>query len=132
MTSPTTYPSDRYGRPAGRRRPALVAAVVVLAAAFLGWVVWAALGAASPEATGQVTGFRVRGTHSMEVSVVLGGHQGKVTCTVQALDRTHDVVGVTNAQARVGRSGRAAATVVVRTRDTPVSAVVTGCVAGSD
>ena len=70
-----------------RRRPGLVAAIVVLATAFVGWVVWAALGAAAPAATGQVIGFRVTGPHSVRVSLVVGGDKGRLSCTVQALDR---------------------------------------------
>ena len=43
-------PADRYGE-RGRRPPkALVAGVVVLATAFAGWVVWAALAATAEDA----------------------------------------------------------------------------------
>jgi hypothetical protein len=132
MSSATARPEGRYGRAAPRRRPGVVAAVVVLATAFVGWVVWAALGAAAPEATGQVTGFRVTGPHAVQVRVALSGDQGRLSCTVQALDRTREVVGVTTASARVGSSGQAQTTVVVRTRARAVTAVVDGCTTGSD
>jgi hypothetical protein len=132
MSSATTRPDDRYGSAAPRRRPGVVAAVVVLATAFVGWVVWAALGAAAPAATGQVTGFRVTGPHAVQVSLAVAGDQGRLACTVQALDRTREVVGVTTASARVGRSGQARTTVVVRTRARAVTAVVDGCTAASD
>ena len=106
--------------------------MVVLATAFVGWVVWAALAAAAPEATGQVTGFQVQGPHALQVELVLGGERGPVACTVQALDRTRDVVGVTTARGRVGESGRVESTVVVRTRARAVAAVVDGCTAGAN
>jgi hypothetical protein len=131
MSSATTRPDGRYGDTA-RRRPGLVAAIVVLATAFVGWVVWAALGAAAPAATGQVVGFRVAGPHSVQVSLVVGGDKGRLSCTVQALDRTREVVGVTTARARVGSSGRAQTSVVVRTRAKAVTAVVDGCTTASD
>jgi hypothetical protein len=132
MSSATTRPDGRYGRTAPRRRPGVVAALVVVATAFVGWVVWAALGAAAPAATGEVTGFRVTGPHAVRVSLTVGGDQGRLSCTVQALDRTREVVGVTTATARVGSSGRAQTTVVVRTRATAVTAVVDGCTTASD
>jgi len=109
-----------------------VAAVVVLATAFVGWVVWAGLGAAAPAATGQVIGFRVAGEHAVQVTLAVGGDQGRLSCTVQALDRAREVVGVTTASARVGGSGRGEATVVVRTRARAVTAVVDGCATASD
>ena len=131
MSSATARPEGRYGDTA-RRRPGLVAAIVVLATAFVGWVVWAALGAAAPAATGEVIGFRVTGPHSVRVSLVLGGDKGRLSCTVQALDRTREVVGVTTARATVGGSGRARTSVVVRTRAKAVTAVVDGCTSASD
>jgi hypothetical protein len=132
MSSATARPDGRYGGDTARRRPGLVAAIVVLATAFVGWVVWAALGAAAPAATGEVIGFRVTGPHSVQVSLVFGGDRGRLSCTVQALDRTREVVGVTTARARVGSSGRAHGSVVVRTRAEAVTAVVDGCTPASD
>ena len=73
MTTPTARPGARYGDDRPRRRPGVVAALVVLATAFVGWVIWAALGAAAPDATGEVTGFEVHGAHAIEVRLVLGG-----------------------------------------------------------
>jgi hypothetical protein len=127
-----TMPAGRYGVDRPRRRPGVVIAVGLLAAAFVGWVVWAALGAAAPKPSGQVTGFRVEGPNALRVSVVLGGPAGRVSCAVQALDASHEVVGVTNARARVGSSGRARTSVVVRTRVEAVAAQVDGCVLAAD
>jgi hypothetical protein len=124
-----TMPAGRYGADRPRRRPGVVIAVGLLAAAF---VVWAALGAAAPKPSGQVTGFRVEGPNALRVSVVLGGPAGRVSCAVQALDASHEVVGVTNARARVGSSGRARTSVVVRTRVEAVAAQVDGCVLAAD
>ena len=125
---PPSPPAGRYGERPTRRRPGAVAAAVVLAAAFLGWVVWAALGASRPAVSGQVTGFDIRGAHEIRATVaVTAPHPGRVSCRVQALDSTHGVVGVTTARVRVGSSGTARTEVAVRTRDIAVTAVVDTC-----
>jgi hypothetical protein len=121
----STPPPGRYGRARSRTGP--VAIAVVLLAALAAWVVWATLRATAPDASGQVTGFRVRGAHSLQVSLAVGGDPGRITCTVQALDASRDVVGVTTARARVADSGRGETTVVVRTRAKAVTAVVDSC-----
>jgi uncharacterized protein DUF4307 len=121
----STPPPGRYGRP--RNRTGAVAVAVVLLTVLVAWVVWATLRARAPDASGQVTGFRVRGAHSLQVSLAVGGDPGRITCTVQALDADRAVVGVTTARAEVGSSGRGETTVVVRTRATAVTAVVDGC-----
>ena len=131
MSSQSSPVPGRYGAAPRRPGPVLVATLVVLATAFVGWVVWAALAASAPAASGQVTGFRVRGPHSLTVEVTMGGDRGPVSCTIQALDATRDVVGVTTARARVGSSGRVATSVLVRTRAKAVSAVVSDCASGA-
>jgi hypothetical protein len=128
----STPPLDRYGRDRRRRRPGMVAAAVVVATALVGWAVWATLAATAPAATGQVTGFQARGAHSLRVSLAVGGDPGRISCTVQALDASRDVVGVTTARALVGSSGRAQTSVVVRTRAKAVTAVVDSCSVVSD
>ena len=42
MTGVSTDLSSRYGTAGGRQRQVVIALCVVLAAAFLGWVAWAA------------------------------------------------------------------------------------------
>ena len=125
---PPSPPPGRYGESRPSRRSGAVAAAVVLAAAFVGWVVWAALGASAPDATGVVTGFDIRGPHAVRARLaVTAVHPGRVACRVQALDRTHGVVGVTTARVRVGASGNVRTVVTVRTRDVAVTAVVDSC-----
>jgi hypothetical protein len=131
---PGAPPPGRYGEQRPARRPLAVAALAVLAVVFLGWVVWAALRASAPEVSGEVRSFDVRGPHRVRVELTVSSPDpGRVTCRVQALDRTRGVVGVTSARVRVGESGRAGTAVTVRTRDTAVTAVVDGCsAAGSE
>ncbi|HET9946343.1 MAG TPA: DUF4307 domain-containing protein [Actinomycetes bacterium] len=121
-------PADRYGE-AGRRPPkALVAGLVVLATAFVGWVVWAALGAADPGPAGEVSGFRVVSDERIDVRVRLAaGTDEPLGCTVQALDRTREVVGVAGVELGPKRPER---WVQVRTRERAVTATLGRCLAG--
>ena len=121
-------PAGRYGAPrGGRRDPRLVALVVVVAAALVGWVAWAAFGSGGPSVSGQVTGFDVRGPHRIEVDLLVTGSPGAVVCRLQAQGADHGVVGVTSARLHLPRDGRSGRTFTVRTRDTAVTAVVEAC-----
>ena len=121
-------PADRYGE-AGRRPPKLlVAGLVVLATGFVGWVVWAALGAADRDPGGEVSGFRVVSDERIDVRVRLApGSDGPLGCTVQALDRTREVVGVGGVELGPKRPER---WVPVRTRERAVSATLGRCLPG--
>lgn len=125
-------PPGRYGESASRPRPGVVAAVVVLATAFVGWVVWAALGAASPLPLGQVTAFRITSDEEIEVRVrVVDDSDDRVSCGVQALDRTREVVGVARVELPAGGDDSREEWVRVRTRDRAVTATVGRCGYGS-
>jgi hypothetical protein len=121
-------PAGRYGE-GGRRPPkALVAGLVVLATAFVGWVVWAALGAADRDPGGEVSGFRVVSDERIDVRVRLAaGGDGPLGCTVQALDRTREVVGVAGVELGPKRPER---WVQVRTRERAVTATLGRCLPG--
>jgi hypothetical protein len=101
---------------------------VALAAGFAGWVLWAALGAASPGVRGEVTAFEVRSAEAIDVRVaVTGAASGAVGCSVRALDRTREVVGVGDLVLRPSRPGGREAWVTVRTRGRAVTATVGEC-----
>jgi hypothetical protein len=117
----------RYGDRSRRVSPGAVATIVLLASAFVGWVVWAALGASSPDVTAQVTGFVVRGPDEIRVEVTVAADRGRVSCPLRALDADRETVGATTVRVRVPSSGRVETTVPVRTRDTAVTAVLDGC-----
>ena len=129
MTNPAEgdHLAARYGAGTGRPTPVAVAAMVVLATIFVGWVVWAALGAAAPDVTAQVTGFVVRGPQEITVKVSVAADRGRVTCPLRALDADRETVGATTLRVRVPSSGRVETTVPVRTRDTAVTAVLDDC-----
>jgi len=117
-------PASRYGDSSTRPRPGAVAAVVVLAAAFVAWVVWAAIGAVDREPRAEVAAFDIASGTSIDVRVRLRSGDGPVVCTVRALDRTREVVGV--ADVRLGPD-RADRWVTVRTRDPAVTATLERC-----
>jgi hypothetical protein len=130
----TGRPPGRYGDQddgdgrAGRRRRLTVAAVVALAALFVGWVVWAGLDAASPDLHGDVTAFRVTSDDAIRVRVALAGSAtGPVGCSVQALDRTRGVVGVGTIVLDPGSDRGRQGWVTLRTRDKAVAATVGRC-----
>jgi uncharacterized protein DUF4307 len=121
-------PAGRYGEGARRPPKALVAALVVLATAFVGWVVWAALGAADRGPGGEVSGFRVVSDERIDVRVRLTlGSDGPVGCSVEALDRTREVVGVAGVTVGPKRPER---WVPVRTRERAVTATLGRCQPG--
>ena len=128
MPSPTPgrdRPDGRYGDAARRPRPGAVAVVVLLATAFVAWVVWAALGAADGGPRAEVTGFRIDSAEGMQLRVRrTAGSDGRANSTVQAGDRTREVVGVARVDLGPRRPER---WIPVRTRDRAVSATVGGC-----
>jgi hypothetical protein len=127
-TSGPARPAGRYGDRGRRPRPVMVAALVVLVAAFGGWVLWAALGAATPDVRSDVVGFRIVDADSVRAQIEVSADAGRrVTCTVQAQDRNHEPVGVVRTTVASGSAGTRRATVVVRTRSRAVTAVIVGC-----
>ena len=131
MTGSGGAATDRYGRRPPPQR-ALVLAGAVLAAVLVAWAGWVTVTRDTPDATGQVTGFRVPGRHVIIATLRVSAEPGRVSCTVKALGSGHEVVGVTTARLRVGSSGEAVTRVAVRTTDTAVTALVDGCVVGTD
>jgi hypothetical protein len=124
-------PEGRYGPPRDRPSRGVVAGVVLVATLFLGWVVWAALGAAAPDVGAEVTGFRVPSDERIDVRVAASpGSSGRFGCRVRALDRTREVVGVAGVTLDGDRPGRSERWVSVRTRDRAVTATVGSCAAG--
>ena len=128
-TSGPARPAGRYGERGGRRpRPVMVAALVVLVAAFGGWVLWAGLGAATPDVRSDIVGFRIIDAESMRASIEVSADARRpVTCTVQAEDRNHEPVGVARTTLPSGSAATRHASVVVRTRSLAVTAVIVGC-----
>jgi hypothetical protein len=95
MTGVSTDLSSRYGSAPIRQRQVVIALCVALAAAFLGWVAWAAWFHATPSVTSELVSFRIVDAHEATavLEVDLEGDAEDVTCRVQALASDHSVVG---------------------------------------
>src|SRR4051794_41101455 len=90
-TSGPTRPEGRYDDRGRRPTPAAVAALVVLVGAFGAWVLWAGLGAATPDIRSDLLAFRITDAGSVRANIeVTADAQRPVTCTVQAQDRNHE------------------------------------------
>ncbi|MGH8892138.1 MAG: DUF4307 domain-containing protein [Actinomycetes bacterium] len=128
VQEPAGPPLRRYAGRASSGRRGAVAAAVVLGVLLAAWVVWAALGAAAPEANAHVTAFRVVSDAEIDVRVTAAaGSVGRFACSVRALDGTREVVGVAAVPLDASREGGTEGWVTVRTRDRAVTATVGRC-----
>jgi hypothetical protein len=121
-------PQDRYGAPSRARDVALRVLVVAVAAAFLGWLTWAALHQASQSVTGRVSGFTVISQHAVRVTLLVDGSGGdSVVCTVEARAADHGLVGSQDVTVPAGESGSVPFEATIRTDREATTADVTGC-----
>ena len=124
--TPATGGSPRAG---GLPRLRLVhVPIALLVVAFLGWVVWAGLGAARQPVRWQLVSFDTRTPGEMRASVEVRAADAasRVTCDVAAQDFDHRIVGIRTMTFPAGEKVRRAE-VTVPVRGTPVAAVVEGC-----
>jgi hypothetical protein len=111
----------------------LVAGVVVVGTALVGWLLWAALAAATPDTRTALISFRVLGDRQVEVWFeVTAARSSPVTCTLQAMDATGEVVGVKRVAVPPGPDDRRQVEAVVGTRSRAANATVAGCRLGAD
>jgi hypothetical protein len=121
-------PPGRYGTPSRARRVALIAAASALAAAFLGWLAWAALHQAREGVSAQIVGFTVVSPHAVRVTLeVDSGDDADVVCTVEARAADHGLVGTRDVTVPVDDGGSARYETVIRTDREATTAAVTGC-----
>ncbi|WP_297733287.1 DUF4307 domain-containing protein [Nocardioides sp.] len=89
--------AQRYAAPPPWRRRALIGAVAVLGAVFIGWVAWIAWVNATPSAESNLVGFDVASDSSVvaHVAVRLEGDLGDVvaSCRVTAFAADRTIVG---------------------------------------
>lgn len=86
--------TERYGVPSPYRRVVTVVLLSLLVAAFLGWLIWAAVDHASAPAGARVRSYDVVTPH--EVRVLLDVHRAEnavLVCTVTAQAVDYSVVG---------------------------------------
>jgi Domain of unknown function (DUF4307) len=85
---------ERYGTRSPRRRRIAIVATTVLAAVFLGWLLWAAF-FNDTAVDAEVASFRVVDDHQIQVKLQMRlkhGHTGG-SCTFGATGRDHSPVG---------------------------------------
>jgi hypothetical protein len=120
--------AERYGRPRGRRRLA-VGITAVLAAAGLGWLVWAVWLESTPDVQSGLVRTQVVGPHRVtaDVAVSFGGPHVVASCVLQAQADDHSVVGELNF--RVGPEADEHVTVhkSMRTERPAVTVNLVGC-----
>jgi uncharacterized membrane protein len=126
MTGVSTDLSSRYGTSGGRQRQLVIGLSVLLAAAFLGWVAWAAWFHSTPSVASELVSFKVVAAHAaiavVEVDVDADAKDAK--CRVQAVAADHSVVGEISFSPIDGRNE-----VTIRTEREATSVAKLGCTA---
>jgi hypothetical protein len=87
--------AERYGVPSANRRRLLVAATVVLALVFLGWLAWTVVGSTQTQVTSELQAFSVvdDSTVSVVLLVSLADDDVRATCRLRAFAEDHTTVG---------------------------------------
>ncbi len=123
---PAPRPPGRYGE--RRTSRVLVASLVIVCVALFGWLLWAALAAATPDTRSALVSFRALDDRRVEVRFVVTADSARgVTCTLQGLDTSGEVVGVTQVAVPPGRQDRREVEAVVGTRSRAANAAIAGC-----
>lgn len=120
--------AERYGVRSPYRRLLTVALLSLLVAAFLGWLIWAALDHSSQPAGARVRSYDVVSPH--EVRVLLDVHKPENTglvCTVTAQAVDHSVVGEKVVRVRPGAESDLTVRASVTTDREATTAHVSGC-----
>ena len=126
MTCVSTDLSSRYGTSRGRQRQVVIGFCVVLAAAFLSWVAWAAWLHGTPSVTSELVSFKVIDAHEATavVEVDLDDDARDAKCRVRAVAADHSVVGEQTFAPVDGRNE-----VSIRTEREATSVAKLGCTA---
>ena len=123
MSQPTDL-ADRYGAPSPWGRGVMVGVVVVVAAAFLGWLGWTIWEQSTPDARSELVGYDVLDQHAATatIDVRLRADDVVATCRLRAYAEDHSVVGEASFTPQDGRN-----TVDVRTEREATSVELIGC-----
>lgn len=122
--------AERYGAPSPLARRALVTVVVVVAAAFLGWLGWTAFFHGDPQVSSELVTFTVDDEHQVtaRVDVRTDDEDVVATCLLRAIAEDHTVVGELRFEVR--RSDLAEGNVLertIRTERQATSVEAVGC-----
>lgn len=134
MVTGSARPADRYGGPAPWVRPAIIIGVVIVSAAGIGWLAWAAFYHSNPQVASLLVSYRVVDTHHVEVTIEVDREaEVTATCRVQAEATDHAVVGDLTFRAGPSADGPSAGRVTstehltIETERRATTAVLRGC-----
>jgi hypothetical protein len=105
----------------------VVAAIVIVVTVFGAWVLWAALGAATPDVRSELVSFRVRADGVRTSFDATGDAHRAISCTLQAEDRDREPVGIRRVTLPPGAEATRRASTFVSTRARAVTVVIVGC-----
>jgi hypothetical protein len=134
MVTGSARPADRYGSPPPWVRPAILTGVVVVAAAGLAWLLWAAFYHSNPQVASRLVSYDVVDAHHVDVAIQVDrAAEVTATCRVLAEASDHAVVGDLTFQvrpepagSRMGRSTSTEQLTIVTDREA-TTAVLRGC-----
>jgi uncharacterized protein DUF4307 len=123
VSQPTDL-ADRYGAPSPWGRGVLIGVVVVVAAAFLGWLGWTIWDQSTPDVRSELVRFDVVDQHAVDATVDVRLRDGDVvaSCRLRAYAEDHTVVGEAVFVPEDGRND-----VGVRTEREATSVELLGC-----
>lgn len=123
--------AQRYGTDRRLRRPLLITGVVLLAAAGIGWLLWAMLFHGRPLAQSELVSFNVPDEHTAEatVTVVRRTRDVEASCLLRAQAADHSIVGELNFTVDSSAPATTTITKSVRTEREATSVELMGCVA---
>jgi Domain of unknown function (DUF4307) len=119
---------ERYGKPSRIRRLIAIAAIGVLAAGFLAFLVWAALANQSPGYGAAMHSYDVVGKHRVRTLISVHRAAGTpMVCTVTAQAVDHALVGEDQVHIPAGPERDFTVVVRLKTDRRATTATVTGC-----
>jgi hypothetical protein len=117
----------RYGAPSRARRPAVVAVALLLLAAGIAWLVWAAFLGDRPGLAAQLKGYQVRDPHHVVATFAVARTDGRAaSCVLRAIADDHAVVGERTITVPSGR-GTAGLRTTLRTERRATTVDLVGC-----
>ncbi len=121
--------AERYGTRDRRRRPVVVAGVVVLVAIALGWLLWAIVLQSTPQVQSQLSTYDVADAHLAKARIVVVRSDPAVqaTCVLRAYAEDHSVVGERQLTVGPGRPTTVTLDESLRTERAATAVELLGC-----
>lgn len=118
----------RYGRRASPRQPLVVAAIAVVAAAGLAWLLWVAIWHSSPPVASRLLTFEVTSPTSVVAVIEVERSEDVVaSCRIQAKSADFAIVGESTLTVPADAPRRQTLRAVITTQRPATAAVLVGC-----